>query len=235
MNQDLAVLENILGYAFADRALLTQALTHSSYAAEHGKPDNERMEFLGDAVLELAVSECLYRDTAKMREGAMTKTRAALVCEPALVRAAGRLNLPDFLLLGYGEDRAGGRDKPSIVSDALEAVIGAIYLDGGLRPAKEFVETFIITSLQLTEAEGAFSDYKTKLQELIAKRSPAAKIEYLLLKADGPEHKRIFTMGVDVNGKRLGEGEGASKQSAGQAAAGQALETLAARGGEVCD
>ena len=224
----LSALENILGYAFENRELLVQALCHSSYAAEQNCGDNERMEFLGDAVLELAVSHCLYTGAPNMQEGSMTKMRAALVCETALVQAAVRLGLPEFLLLGHGEDRAGGRDKPSIVSDALEAVIGSIYLDGGLDAAKTFVRAHVTPqNLSAAGAAAIFTDHKTRLQELVQKQNPAAKIEYLLLGADGPEHKRSFTMGVEVNGQRLGEGSGASKQSAGQAAAGQALEKIA--------
>jgi len=223
MEQDLSVLEKIIDYTFSDRALLTRALTHSSYAAEHPGGDNERMEFLGDAVLELAVSDALYSDTEGFTEGAMTKTRAALVCEPALVRAAHRLGLPDFLLLGYGEDRTGGRDKPSIVSDALEAVIGAIYLDGGMDAARQFVMTHVVSRGQ---DETAFLDFKTQLQELLQRKNSAMKIEYRLLSATGPEHKRVFTMGVLAGGELLGCGCGASKQSAGQEAAQKALARM---------
>lgn len=213
------------GYRFSDISLLQTALTHASCAAERHCADNERMEFLGDAVLELCISEYLYESNPRMREGEMTKTRAKYVCEDALYACAVATNLPGSLLLGGAEDRMGGRNKPSILSDALEAVIGAVFLDGGYMAARGFIRESLLPYL-LTAASTPEGDYKTRFQEYVQGRMRGAKIAYELVEARGPDHLREFTMCVSVDGKPLGKGSGKSKQSAGQQAAKCALATL---------
>lgn len=228
MNQsadDLLSLEQRLGVSFSDKTLLTTALTHTSYVKGDGRKatHNERMEFLGDAVLELCVSEHLYLMHPEMQEGQMTKARARLVCEHALFEAAKAFSLPQYLRLGHGEDSTGGREKPSVVSDAMEAVIGAIFLDRGMETAKEFVISQVIRLLEDASVDATDVDYKTRLQELI-QREHAGKLAYELVGTSGPEHKKIFAMAVTLNGAPIGAGEGATKQSAGQAAAKAALK-----------
>ena len=210
--EHLHALEQRIGYTFVEPERLRRALTHSSYSGE-GK-DNERMEFLGDAVLELCVSEELFFRFPDMKEGQMTRNRASVVCESALFEAAQQIGLGMFLLLGRGEDASGGRKKPSILSDAFEAVICAIFLDGGLEPARAFIHATVLPLLHLGET--AFEkDYNTRLQELI-------------VRSEGPDHKKVFTMQAVLDGEVLGEGSGNSKQSAGQEAARIALERLEA-------
>ncbi len=225
--EHLHTLEQRIGYAFSDPALLKRALTHSSFATGDGR-DNERMEFLGDAVLELCVSEELFFRFPSMKEGQMTRNRASVVCEAALFEAAQQIGLGEFLLLGKGEDASGGRNKPSILSDAFEAVICAIFLDGGLEPARRFIHGFVLPLLHLGET--AFEkDYKTRLQELIHAKTPGRQGAYALVRAEGPDHKKVFTMQAVLDGTVLGEGTGNSKQSAGQEAARIALERLEAK------
>lgn len=223
-NEHLAALEHNIGYTFRNPAYAKRALTHSSYVSGEGN-DNERMEFLGDAVLELCVSEELFFRFPEMREGQMTKNRASIVCEPALFEAAKQIDLGRFLLLGKGEDASGGRQKPSILSDAFEALICAIFLDGGLEPARAFIHRFVLPLLNFKET--AFEkDYKTRLQELIHAKTHGRQVRYVLAREEGPDHKKLFTMRAELDGETLGEGEGYSKQSAGQAAAKAALERL---------
>ena len=205
---------------------MQNALAHSSYAVEWHCADNERMEYLGDAVLELCISEHLYENCPRMREGEMTKTRAKLVCEDALYRCAVAIGLPEHLLLGGGEDRTGGRGKPSILSDAMEAVIGAVFLDGGYIAARNFIRDKLLPHLISNTGE-ATPDYKTRFQEYAQGRLRGAKIVYDLIRVEGPDHRCVFTMRVSVNGKPMGEGSGKSKQSAGQQAAKAALLAFA--------
>lgn len=210
-----------IGYQFNDEKLLTQALTHSSYANEkHMKKlsDNERLEFLGDAVLEIISSDFLYKNYTDQPEGELTKLRASLVCEPTLAICAKEIGLGDYLRLGRGEDLTGGRGRKSILSDALEAVIGAIYLDGGFANAKEFVLKYILTDI---EHKQLFYDSKTILQELIQGRHE--QLSYELIDESGPDHDKQFTVAVLVDGERVSEGEGHTKKAAEQQAAYQAL------------
>ncbi len=217
-------LEKQLHYAFHNRSLLETALTHTSFVKgdARGTAHNERMEFLGDAVLELIVSEHLYHTRPDLQEGEMTRTRARLVCEGALFYAAKELGLPEHLRLGHGEEVTGGRQKPSVVSDTMEAVIGAIFLDGGLEKAKAFVLERVISLLENARVDIQDSDYKTRLQEY-AQKDRLGQPVYQLIGTSGPEHSKVFTMEVQLAGQALGQGIGATKQSAGQAAAKAAL------------
>ncbi len=223
-------LEAAIGYTFLNSAYLEQALTHSSFhKAEKGKhdsKDNERMEFLGDAVLELCVSEELFLRFPGMKEGQMSQTRASIVCESALSQAAHQIGLGAYLKLGHGEELGGGRNKPSILSDAFEALICAIYLDSGFEQAKAFVHRTVLPLLDMNSHQVAEKDYKTRLQEKIHQKTHGKQVQYLLLKEEGPDHKKTFTMAVELEGTILGTGTGNSKQSAGQAAARYALEQM---------
>lgn len=220
----LAALELKLNYNFRDMAMLDTAMTHTSYVKGDGRArmHNERLEFLGDAVLELCVSEYLFARYTAFDEGAMTRLRAQTVCEGALFEIAKELELGEALLLGRGEDHSGGRDKPSILSDALEALIGALYIDGGMETARGFILSFIDGSVDAALKGGALKDYKTMLQEYVQKRHMGA-IAYRLLSASGPDHSKMFTMEVTVAGIPSGIGEGHTKQEAGQQAAKAAL------------
>lgn len=222
--EHLTELQNRIGYVFSDAAKLRRALTHSSYVPGDGG-DNERMEFLGDAVLELCVSEELFFRFPKMQEGQLTKSRASIVCEAALFDAAKGIGLGEYLLLGRGEDANGGREKPSILSDAFEAVIAAIYLDGGFTPARDFIHRFVLPLLNLSVPVFE-KDHKTRLQELIHARTHGRQVTYRLAGESGPDHDKTFTMQAVLDGEVLGEGSGHSKQSAGQAAAADALSRL---------
>ena len=217
--------QEVIGYQFHAPGLLQQALTHSSYANEkHMKKgsDNERLEFLGDAVLEIVSSEFLYLNYPKLPEGDLTKMRASLVCEPTLAFCTKQLNLGEYLLLGKGEDMTGGRNRDSIVSDATEALLGAIYLDGGFANAKEFVLNFILNDI---EHKQLFYDSKTILQEIVQENG-TQPVEYILTKEEGPDHNKNFTVEARVNGKVMGQGSGHTKKAAEQAAAYQAIRVL---------
>ena len=221
MSKDLKELEGKIGYKFDDFTLFTKAMIHSSYANEKHLPKyecNERLEFLGDAVLELVSSEFLFHNNPKLPEGELTKTRASMVCEPALAFCARDLDLGEYLLLGKGEDATGGRKRESVTSDAMEALIGAIYLDGGFANAKEFVLKYILTDI---EHKQLFYDSKTILQELIQGRHE--QLSYELIDESGPDHDKQFTVAVLVDGERVSEGEGHTKKAAEQQAAYQAL------------
>ncbi|WP_373217958.1 ribonuclease III [Ruminococcus sp. 5_1_39BFAA] len=225
MEKKLEALEERIGYRFNNRRLLTQAMTHSSYANEKklGKIGcNERLEFLGDAVLELISSDYLYKKFPQIPEGELTKKRASLVCEPSLAFCAREFDLPQYLLLGKGEDMTGGRNRDSIVSDATEALLGAIYLDGGFASAKEFVLNFILNDM---EHKQLFYDSKTILQEIVQERSNHM-VEYRLTKEEGPDHNKSFTVEVLVNAEVMGSGTGHTKKAAEQAAAYMAIRKL---------
>lgn len=218
---DLKTFQNKIGYTFGNRNLLLQALTHSSYANEkHMKKlsDNERLEFLGDAVLEIISSDFLYENYPDLPEGELTKLRASIVCEPTLALCAHDISIGDYLLLGKGENQTGGRQRKSILSDALEAVIGAIYLDGGFTSAKEFVLKYILTDI---EHKQLFYDSKTILQEVV--QGEHEQLAYILTAESGPDHNKSFTVEVRVGEKKLGEGTGHTKKAAEQEAAYQAL------------
>ena len=215
-------LEQKIGYSFKNPALLKTALTHSSYANEQGgdMAYNERLEFLGDSVLGIITAEYLFKNHRDFPEGELTKVRSALVCEKALYRFAKEIDLGDYLFLGKGELRTGGNNRPSILADAFEALIAAIYLDGGMKNAKEFVLGFIRSAQ--AEAIEINTDYKTKLQEIIQK-NPEEHIEYALLEETGPDHDKRFVVAVKLNSNIIGQGEGRSKKKAEQLAAKEAL------------
>jgi ribonuclease-3 len=217
----LELLEERIGYTFRDKTLLRTALTHSSYAHERkiNKVEcNERLEFLGDAVLEQISSDYIYRHHPKMPEGQMSKLRASLVCETALAECAKKIGLGELLFLGRGEEGSGGRTKPSVTSDAYEAVIGAMYLDGGIEPARKFVEREVLSQ----EAMDRVVDAKTALQELAQSRGMRTAT-YILLEERGPEHDKEFSVAVQIAGEELGRGIGRNKKSAEKAAAAVAL------------
>ena len=222
-------IEDILEYNFKNPEILYQALTHSSYANEMYNStnktykSNERLEFLGDSVLELITSEFLYNKYKDSQEGELTKLRASAVCESSLSACAKDLELGDFLLLGKGEDATGGRERESILSDALEAIIGAIYLDGGFTNAKEFIHKFVLQDLN---DKTLFFDSKTILQEIVQDRSKKQKIKYKLISEVGPDHNKTFTIGVYLDNELLGRGKGRTKKTAEQEAANQAIKKL---------
>ena len=218
----IETLEMRIGYTFQNKNLLRQALTHSSFANEQkiNKWDEyERLEFLGDAVLELVSSDYLYRADPHMPEGKLTKLRSSMVCEPALAYCARDIELGNYIFLGRGEEATGGRRRESITSDVLEAVIGAIYLDGGLPHAREFINRFILSDL---EDKQLFYDSKTILQELIQKNGEG-KLSYALVEESGPEHDKLFRVEAMLDGKKIGAGSGRTKKHAEQQAAYQAL------------
>ena len=220
-------LEERLGYLFHDRSLLENALTHSSYANENkqkGEASNERLEFLGDSVLGMVVADHLFRSHPDMPEGELTRTRAALVCEESLVEVARKLELGQYLKLGRGEDAGGGRKRPSIQADAVEAVIAAVYRDGRIGSARKFITSFILTNNE-REQEGGIRDYKTALQELVQRESGQV-LSYRLTGESGPDHAKVFRVEVDLNGTPAGKGEGRSKKEAEQSAAKAAIAHL---------
>ena len=212
------LLEERIGYSFRNKELILQALTHSSYANErkiNKTGDYERIEFLGDAVLELLSSDFLYRTHPDMPEGVLTKTRASMVCEPSLAFCARDLELGEFIRLGKGEELTGGRSRESIIADVMEAVLGAIYLDGGIGEAKRFVDRFILSDL---EDKQLFSDSKSTLQEL-AQGQMKEEVSYRLLGESGPEHDKVFEVEVLLGDRVAGHGTGRTKKSAEQQAA----------------
>lgn len=219
---ELGELEEKIGYTFGDKKLLRQACTHSSYANEmkiNKFEDYERLEFLGDAVLELVTSDFLFRERRENSEGRLTKLRASMVCEPALAFCAREMALEQYILLGKGEEATGGRSRDSIVSDVMEAVIGAIYLDGGLEEASTFIHRFVLSDL---EHKQLFYDAKTTLQEIVQQENNG-ELYYKLVREEGPQHNKIFDVEAYVGAKRVGEGSGHSKKAAEQQAAYQAL------------
>lgn len=218
----LKELEEKIGYRFRDRELLRRSMCHSSYANERHMGrlmSNERLEFLGDAVLELATSEFLYKEYPQMPEGDATKMRASIVCEQSLAFCAEAIPLGMYILLGRGEDLSGGRLRPSITSDAMEALIGAIYLDGGFTNAKEFILRFILNDL---EHKKLFFDSKTILQERVQAHS-GEKLRYELVREEGPDHRKSFVVRALLGEQVIGEGSGRTKKAAEQAAAYYAL------------
>lgn len=217
--------EKIIGYEFKNKLLLKRAFSHSSYInEEHLKKSecNERLEFLGDAVLELVTSEFLFNRDSEMQEGELTKLRASIVCEPSLSYIARELKMPKFLILGNGEDMTGGRERDSNLSNALEAVIGAIYVDGGLTNAKEFIERFIVNDL---DNRKLFFDSKTIFQEIVQGEN-LGTLSYKLLKETGPAHSKNFKVAVFINDVEYGVGVGSSKKGAEQVAAYNAILKL---------
>ena len=219
MNRNLTKLEGRINYKFKNPALLKAAMTHSSYANEMHFPKyecNERLEFLGDAVLELVSSEFLFDNNSKVLEGELTKMRASMVCEPSLAFCARDIELGEYLLLGKGEEATGGRKRDSVTSDAMEALIGAIYLDGGFASAKEFILSFILNDL---ENKKLFYDSKTILQEVVQANFKKEEIMYQLTGEEGPDHDKSFFVTLYIGEKMYGEGKGRTKKAAEQQAA----------------
>ena len=219
-------LEEKLGYTFTNKELLAGALYHSSYANENrgrGITSNERLEFLGDAVLGMVVADHLFRNHPDMPEGELTRTRAALVCEGSLVRVAEALSLGEYLKLGKGEEAGGGRNRPSIRADAVEAIIAAVYLDGGIGSARKIIQRFILSRNPGDVTENR--DFKTALQELV-QRGGAQELAYQLVGESGPDHDKRFAIQVSLNGKVIGHGEGRSKKEGEQMAAKEAIKNL---------
>ncbi|MBP3309537.1 MAG: ribonuclease III [Ruminococcus sp.] len=217
--------EEIIGYEFRDKKLIQQALSHSSYANEKKRPggSNERLEFLGDSVLSIVVSDFLYKNL-NVAEGELTKMRASLVCEKSLHVFAQQIHLGDFLMLGKGEENTGGRERPSILADAFEAVIAAIYLDGGIEPASKHILRFMPEDIEHAK-KPVFNDFKTVLQEIV-QQNPEEKVEYVLIGEEGPDHNKRFVVEVCLNSQVIGRGKGKSKKEAEQLAAKEALELM---------
>lgn len=221
-------LEKKINYHFKNKELLTEALTHSSYANEHKKMHlkyNERLEFLGDAVLSISVSDYIFKNCPNYPEGDLTKLRASLVCEKTLFIFAKEIELGKHILLSNGEKKGGGAERPSILSDAFEALIAAIYLDGGMEEARKFVLSFVVPEIKNHSAGFVFRDYKTKLQEIIQK-NPGEKLNYVLVDESGPDHNKHFVVEVHLNSNVIGKGGGRSKKEAEQQAAREALELM---------
>lgn len=227
MSTELKHLEKRLGIAFRNTELLRQAFTHSSYVNEHrltASRDNERLEFLGDAVLELTVSEFLYGKYPERTEGELTKQRASIVCEPSLVQFAEALNFGQYVRLGKGEELTGGRSRPALLADVFESFIGALYLDLGLEAVQQFLKQHMFPHI-VSEGRNQTSDYKTQLQELVQQQG-ASNLEYRIVDERGPAHEKEFLAQVWTGEQLLGEGVGRSKKEAEQQAAAKALSHL---------
>ncbi len=221
-------LEKSIGYEFLNKKFITEALTHSSYSNEHrGEKikNNERLEFLGDAVLEVVVSENIFVKNKNMPEGQMTKLRAAIVCEKTLAYCARQINLGEYLLLGKGEDVSGGRDRDSVISDAFEALIGAIFLDGGIEKSKEFILNNVLSRV---DEKTIFQDNKTVLQEMVQVEA-GKELVYKLIKTSGPDHNKIFEIEAVLEGVVIGRGKGRSKKEAEQKAAYDSINNIKKR------
>ncbi len=223
---DLKKFQQNLKYDFKNIDLLKNALTHSSYANESkkGEKSNERLEFLGDAVLSIVVSDYIFNNCPDFPEGELTKLRASLVCEQALYGFSCELNVGEYLLLSRGERLSGGGSRPSILADAFESIIAAIYLDGGIKPARQFILRFVVPEIKNPKAK-KFFDYKTKLQEIV-QQSPHEKLEYVLVDESGPDHNKHFVVEVRLNNNVIGKGGGHSKKDAEQQAAREALKLM---------
>ncbi|MBQ5734358.1 MAG: ribonuclease III [Lachnospiraceae bacterium] len=224
-NKRIEEFEKIIGYSFRNKSLISEALTHSSYANEHRlnyMSNNERLEFLGDAVLEISISEYLYNRYPDEPEGYLTKMRASIVCEPTLALCSKDIRLGEFLLLGKGEELTGGRERKSITSDAFEAVIGAIYLDGGFANAKEFIDKFILADIKDKQL---FYDSKTILQEIVQAKGDK-NLVYKLVGENGPDHNKQFEVNAMLGDEIVGKGIGRTKKAAEQEAAYNAIMTI---------
>ena len=222
-------LQEKLNYKFKNEDLLINALTHSSYANEvrNGVSSNERLEFLGDSVLSIIVSEYIYKKFGDLPEGELTKIRASLVCEKSLCQFSREMDLGQYLRLGKGEEKGGGRERDSILADAFEAVLAAMYLDGGFDVAKAHVLRFIKDELYNHNETEAFKDYKTALQEII-QRNPEESVTYILTNETGPDHDKVFEVEVRLNSNTIGRGKGKNKKQAEQFAAKEALQLMGA-------
>ena len=225
---DYSKLEEEIGYTFNDKNLLKTALTHTSYAYEKKEISNEKLEFLGDSILEFLSSIYIYKNYTNLKEGEMTKVRAQVVCEESLYKIAKAHNFSDFLLLGKSELATKGEVKPAILADSVEAVIAAIYLDGGLKPANNFIIKNLKEEIYFASKNVGQKDYKTVLQEILQKHGDV-KIEYRIIKEIGPDHNKIFEAEVVYNGKILAKGEGKSKKQAEMDAARLAIDEIKKR------
>jgi ribonuclease-3 len=222
---ELSELERNIGYEFKDKNLLKKALTHTSYANEHKVENNEKLEFLGDSILEFISSIYLYQNYTNLREGEMTKVRATVVCEKSLYEIAKKHNFSDFLFLGKSEMFMGGSQKPAILADSVEAVIAAIYLDGGLEEAKKFIDQNLKEPIEIASKNVGQKDYKTVLQEKLQAHGEV-KIEYIIVSETGPDHNKLFEAEVKCNSKFLAKGKGKTKKEAEMQAAKKALENI---------
>ena len=218
-------IEKEIGYTFKQKELLKKALTHTSYAYEKGVESNEKLEFLGDSILEFLSSKYLYNNYPKLKEGEMTKVRATVVCEKSLYKIAKKHNFSDFLYLGKSEKMTGGSERPAILADSVEAVIAAIYLDGGLEKAEMFIIENLKNDIAIATTHVGDKDYKTVLQEKLQEHGDI-KILYEITKEKGPDHDKSFEAQVSVNGKVLAKGKGKSKKEAHMQAAKKALEDM---------
>ena len=219
-------LEEAIGYRFHNISLLQNALTHSSFANErwhNSLLSNERLECLGDSILGMLVAEYLYRNFPDRPEGELTRMRADMVCEKTLASVAARIHLGDHLMLGHGEEQGGGRSRDSILADAVESVIAACFLDGGIEAAQKFIRTFILVEVPVSQMHN--TDYKTKIQELVQQKKNQV-LSYTLTGESGPDHDKHFTVAVSLNGGMVGQGEGRSKKRAEQEAARAAIRNL---------
>ena len=218
-------LEKSIRYTFSNKELLNKALTHTSYAYEHGVESNEKLEFLGDSILEFVSSIYLFENYSNLKEGEMTKVRATVVCETSLYKVAKMHNFSDFLHLGKSERQSGGEDRPAILADSVEAVIAAIYLDGGIEEASKFIIENLKDEIENASKNVGLKDYKTVLQEKLQQHGEV-EIKYTILREIGPDHDKTFEAQVECNHKKLAVGTGKSKKQAEMEAARKALENL---------
>lgn len=224
----IAEFEEKIGYTFQDKALLVHALSHTSYTNEHGmekQASNERLEFLGDAIVDMVVSDYLYRHNSTEPEGTLTKWRASVVCEASFAHIAAGMDYGSYLLLGKGEEATGGRSRSSVLADAFEAVIAAMYLDSNIETVSEWIIRHLQEELTLAMQGKMAKDYKTLLQELVQK-GERGKVSYVITDEKGPDHAKTFCVDVLVDGERAASGSGTSKKDAEQAAAGAAIKAL---------
>ena len=221
-------IEKEIGYEFKNKQLLETALTHTSYAYENKKQSNEKLEFLGDSILEFISSEYIYKKFPELKEGEMTKVRASVVCEDSLQKIAKMHNFSDFLYLGKSERNSQKEVRPAIMADSVEAIIAAIFLDGGLEEAKKFILNNLVKSIEFATKNIGQKDYKTVLQEVLQKNGNV-DIEYIIVDEKGPDHEKVFTAEVKFNNKVLAKGEGKSKKLAEMEAAQKALENIKKR------
>mgnify|MGYP005783020059 FL=1 len=223
---NLEKLEKSIGYTFKDKNLLKKALTHTSFAYENKLESNEKLEFLGDSILEYISSKYIYNNYKKLKEGEMTKVRAEVVCEDSLYKVAKSHNFSDFILVGKSEANSGGNFKPAILADSIEATIAAIYFDGGLEEAEKFIINNLKTAIAESTKHVGMKDHKTVLQEKLQVNGDVC-IKYTVIKETGPDHDKTFTVKVEADGKELAVGEGRTKKAAEMDAAGNALEKFA--------
>lgn len=221
----MKTIEERIGYTFQNKELLKKALTHTSYAYENNIESNEKLEFLGDSILEFISSKYLYNNYPELKEGEMTKVRATVVCEKSLYKVAKMHDFSDFLYLGKSEKKMGGKERPAILADSVEAVIAAIYLDGGIEETEKFIIESLKEDIEIATKHVGDKDYKTVLQEKLQEHGDV-KIEYELIKEEGPDHNKSFEVQVSCNGRILAKGQGRSKKEAQMKAAQKALEKL---------